>query len=188
MLDKKKENNSSHKRYNNHNLLKMDEYKSKLPRIPISKCKKIARTDPEYILTSQAAFAATAFTTELFIQMLAEETCSLAQIHKQTKTLRLNYEDLSTAIRNLDKFQFLSDVVPQTENLASLVRENKVRYTIVNPSPEIDIESEDEVDEANEPEVGEPEVDEAEVEAEVEAEAAEPETHTLDELRPESSS
>lgn len=63
-------------------------------------------------------------------------------------TLRLNYEDLSTTIRNLDKFQFLSDVVPQTENLASLVRENKVRYTIVNPSPEVDIVSEDEEDES----------------------------------------
>ncbi|CDO95289.1 unnamed protein product [Kluyveromyces dobzhanskii CBS 2104] len=139
----------------------MDEYKSKLPRLPISKCKKIARTDPEYVLTSQAAFAGVAFSTELFLQILAEETCSLAQIHKQTKTLRLNYEDLSAAIRNLDKFQFLSDVVPQTDNLASLVRENKVRYTIVNPSPEIDIESEDEISEA--------EVVEAEAEADAEA-------------------
>ncbi|BAO40732.1 DNA polymerase epsilon subunit C [Kluyveromyces marxianus] len=126
----------------------LEEYKQNLPRLPISKCKKIARTDPEYMLTSQTAFAATAFSTELFVQMLAEETCSLAQIHNKTKTLRLNYEDLSTTIRNLDKFQFLSDVVPQTENLASLVRENKVRYTIVNPSPEVDIVSEDEEDES----------------------------------------
>ena len=103
------------------------------------------------MLTSQSAYAETAFATELFIQLLAEEACAMAQLNKPTKTLRLNYEDLSSAIRRVNKFQFLSDVVPPTSNLGSLVRENKVRYTIVNPSPEVDIQSEDEEDEEDIP-------------------------------------
>lgn len=130
----------------------MEEYKTKLPSLPISKCKKIAKTDPESMITSQSAYAATAFATELFIQLLAEEACSMAQINRATSTLRLSYDDLSRVIKRQDKFQFLGDIVPETENLGSLVKENKVRYTIVNPSPEIEMNSDDE--EIDEDELG----------------------------------
>lgn len=43
------------------------------PRLPISKVKRIAKCDPEHMLTSQSATVAVAFATELFVQVFSEE-------------------------------------------------------------------------------------------------------------------
>ncbi|CCH61681.1 hypothetical protein TBLA_0F01380 [Henningerozyma blattae CBS 6284] len=103
--------------------------KNKTPKLPISKIKKIAKTDPEYMTTSNLAYIATAITTELFIQSFTERTLSLNQIRTKSKNKRLVYEDLAECVVKYEEFQFLGDVVPRTKNLKSLVKENKVRYT-----------------------------------------------------------
>lgn len=106
--------------------------KSKSPHLPISKVKKISRCDPEYIITSNAAFVATSFATEIFIKSLTEETLVMSQLNnsntnKQVK--RLTYDDLAKCIARDEKFQFLGDVIPTTKNLKVLVKDNKVRYS-----------------------------------------------------------
>ncbi|CAR29953.1 hypothetical protein ZYGR_0AD06440 [Zygosaccharomyces rouxii] len=108
------------------------ELKEFFPQLPVSKVKKIARSDPEYLLTSNNAFVATAFATEIFVKALTEEM--LAQSHlsgknKDSKTVRLTYNDLAECVSKKNQFMFLEDVVPRTKNLRSLVKQNRVRYT-----------------------------------------------------------
>ncbi|AET40661.1 histone-fold protein Ecym_6281 [Eremothecium cymbalariae DBVPG len=111
--------------------------KDVMPRLPISKCKRIAKTDPDYILTTQPAYIATAFATELFIQSISEESVAMAQLESRKqlkgKQIRMNYTDLARAVSRLDKFSFLGDVIPETKVLSHLVQQNKVRYS--TPAP-----------------------------------------------------
>lgn len=109
-----------------------DEFKRNAPHLPISKLKKIAKSDPDYIITSSNAFVATAFATELFVQSLTEEMLALSQLSNKsanTKSVRLTYNNLSECVTRKENFQFLEDVVPKTKNLRTLVKENKIRYT-----------------------------------------------------------
>lgn len=110
----------------------MDQLKQVSPHLPISKLKKIARSDPEYIITSSSAFVASAFATELFVQSLTEEMLALSHLaskNTNSKSLRLSYDNISECVSRKENFQFLEDVVPKTKNLRSLVKENKVRYS-----------------------------------------------------------
>lgn len=109
-----------------------DQSKRNAPHLPISKLKKIARSDPDYIITSSNAFVATAFATELFVQSLTEEMLALSHLSNKsanTKSLRLTYNHLSECVSRKENFQFLEDVIPKTKNLRTLVKENKIRYT-----------------------------------------------------------
>ncbi|CCE64627.1 hypothetical protein TPHA_0I01210 [Tetrapisispora phaffii CBS 4417] len=111
-------------------------YKLKAPKLPISKVKKIARCDPEYVITSNSAFIATAFATEIFIKNFAEETIVLSQLSSTNgqKVKRITYADLAKTVQRHEKFHFLTDVIPITKNLKTLVKQNKVRYSNVAPS------------------------------------------------------
>ncbi|EDO15448.1 hypothetical protein Kpol_1027p23 [Vanderwaltozyma polyspora DSM 70294] len=113
-----------------------EEIKLKSPHLPLSKVKKIAKCDPEHVITSNAAFVATSFATEIFIKNLTEETLVLSQLNQTNSTKqvkRLTYEDLAKCVARNEKFQFLADVLPMTKNLKNLVKENKVRYTNALP-------------------------------------------------------
>lgn len=113
-----------------------DKAKSSRPHLPVSKCKRIAKTDPDCILTSQAAYVATAFATELFIQNFVEEAMLVSQLEKNNaKSVRLTYDNLAKCVSRLDKFMFLGDVVPLTKNLKTLVQENRARYTTTAADP-----------------------------------------------------
>lgn len=108
------------------------ELKEFFPQLPISKVKKVARSDPEYLLTSNNAFVATAFATEIFIKALTEEMLAQSQLsgkNKDSKSIRLTYNDLAECVSKKNQFMFLEDVVPRTKNLRSLVKQNRVRYT-----------------------------------------------------------
>ncbi|SCV03766.1 LAMI_0H10792g1_1 [Lachancea mirantina] len=100
------------------------------PRLPLSKCKKIASMDAENVPMSQAARAATAFATELFVQTFTEQALARAQLTRQSKTrARVQYDDLAHCVATNEKFAFLGDVVPETKSLRTLVRDNRVRYS-----------------------------------------------------------
>ncbi|AGO12202.1 AaceriAEL159Wp [[Ashbya] aceris (nom. inval.)] len=109
-----------------------DKGKAAMPRLPISKCKRIAKTDPDYIMTTQAAYIATAFATELFVQAISEDAMAQAQLDGRRaggKAARLTYNDLARTVAREERYAFLADVIPETKTLAHLVRQNKVRYS-----------------------------------------------------------
>ncbi|CAI4056143.1 DNA polymerase epsilon noncatalytic subunit SKDI_02G3850 [Saccharomyces kudriavzevii IFO 1802] len=102
-----------------------DLVKDKAPTFPISKVKKIAKCDPEYIITSNAAVSATAFAAELFVQNLVEESLVLAQLNSKGKTsLRLSLNSIEECVEKKENFRFLEDVIKQLKKNSSL---NKMR-------------------------------------------------------------
>ncbi|SCU86975.1 LADA_0E01288g1_1 [Lachancea dasiensis] len=108
--------------------------KKAAPKLPLSKVKRIAKVDPDYTITSQSAVAAVAFATELFVQVLTEEGLARSQLEKPSGSrLSLRYDNIAAVVSSSDRFEFLSDVIPETQNLVTLTRENRVRYTAVAP-------------------------------------------------------
>jgi DNA polymerase epsilon subunit 4 len=93
--------------------------------LPLSKIKKIFKTDPEHISASEAAIFTTAIATELFIQYFTEQASLIARSEKRKK---LQYKDFSAAVSNIEQLYFLGDTVPKTYNLKKLVEQEKVRY------------------------------------------------------------
>lgn len=109
----------------------MEQLKRTQPRLPISKVKKIAKCDPDYILTAGNAFMAATFAAELFVQSLTEEMIQLSYLSNKStssKSVRLGYQHISECVSRKENYHFLEDVVPRTKNLRNLVKENKVRY------------------------------------------------------------
>ncbi|CAI4060481.1 hypothetical protein SUVZ_04G4870 [Saccharomyces uvarum] len=91
-----------------------DLVREKAPAFPISKVKKIAKCDPEYVITSNAAVSATAFAAELFVQNLVEESLVLAQLNSRGKSsLRLSLASIEECVEKRENFRFLEDVIKQ---------------------------------------------------------------------------
>lgn len=93
--------------------------------LPLSKIKKIFKTDPEHVSASEAAVFTTAVATELFIQFFTEQASLIARSEKRKK---LQYKDFSSAVSNIEQLYFLGDTVPKACNLKKLVEHDKVRY------------------------------------------------------------
>ena len=98
--------------------------KTFLPRLPLSKTKKIAKMDSEYLLTANAAMVATTFATELFVQSLVENALAMNQLNhnnrnskkdQNKKNARLTYHDIAESVQRLECFQFLEDVIPKVQ-------------------------------------------------------------------------
>lgn len=103
-----------------------DEDSSGTSVLPLSKIKKIFKTDPEHVSASEAAVFSTAIATELFIQYFTEQASLIARSEKRKK---LQYKDFASAVGNIEQLYFLSDTVPKTVNLKNLVEQNKVNYS-----------------------------------------------------------
>ena len=103
------------------------------PLLSLQKTQLIAKNDPEYIPTTDAALVATTFATEYFVKVLASEALRLSDYRSNgasPDTIQLAYDDVADAV-SLDKsYGFLHETIPRTKNLRELVRENKVRYTM----------------------------------------------------------
>lgn len=149
----------------------MEQLKRTQPRLPISKVKKIAKSDPDYILTAGNAFMAVAFAAELFVQSLTEEMIQLSYLSSKSsgsKSVRLSYQHMSECVARKENYQFLEDVVPRTKNLRTLVKENKVRYmtrpegqqTLPFQEKKADEEGDEEEQDSAEEEVEDPAVEE----------------------------
>lgn len=91
--------------------------RDRTPKLPISKVKRIGKVDPESILTSNMAYVATAFATELFVQSFVEQALFGAQLRRGKKKagLRLTNDALVECVRNRDDYIFLEDVVRHIE-------------------------------------------------------------------------
>lgn len=131
------------------------EYQRRCSRFPISKIRKIARNDPEYMDCTKDAMIATAFATELFVQTLTYETLIVngsvpygegaflkeqqqqqQQLQQQSDEMLLDYKSVSESVALVDHFQFLADIIPRTKNLRDLVKESKVRYSTTSANVE----------------------------------------------------
>ncbi|KAG0669394.1 DNA-directed DNA polymerase epsilon, subunit C [Maudiozyma exigua] len=107
------------------NEITFENAKSFLPRLPLSKAKKIAKMDSEYLLTANAAIVATTFATELFVQSLVENALAMNQLNhnnrnnkkdQNKKNARLTYNDIAESVQRLECFQFLEDVIPKKQS------------------------------------------------------------------------
>lgn len=121
-----------------------DQIKSLMPRLPLSKVKKIAKMDSEYILTANTAMVATTFATELFVQSLVESALAMNQLNqnnrnKQTKNSRLTYNDLAQSVVRKECFQFLEDGIPKTAP-TSLVNTTTRAPNGADPNTTVEIE------------------------------------------------
>lgn len=103
--------------------------------LPLSKIKKIFKTDPEHVSASEAAVFSTAIATELFVQYFTEQASLIARSEKRKK---LQYKDFASAVSNIEQLNFLSDTVPKTVNLKKLVDQNKVNHST---KPQADIQA-----------------------------------------------
>ncbi|KAL3232717.1 DNA polymerase epsilon subunit C [Nakaseomyces bracarensis] len=127
-------------------MLVNQEYQRRCSRFAISRIRKIAKNDPEYMDCTKDAMIATAFATELFVQTLTYETLIVngsvpygeGAFDKEPQTLQkdqendemeLDYKSISESVGIVDHFQFLVDIIPKTKNLRDLVKESKVRYS-----------------------------------------------------------
>ena len=146
--------------------------KEKAPVFPISKVKKIAKCDPEYVITSNVAISATAFAAELFVQNLVEESLVLAQLNSKGKTsLRLSLNSIEECVEKRDNFRFLEDAIKQLKKNSALDKKRELNMQpgrsdqeVVIEEPELheddgveEEEEEDEVSEEEEDEVSEEE-------------------------------
>ena len=105
-----------------------DLVKEKAPAFPISKVKKIAKCDPEYVITSNAAVSATAFAAELFVQNLVEESLVLAQLNSKGKTsLRLSLNSIEECVEKKENFRFLEDVIKQLKKNSALDKKRELK-------------------------------------------------------------
>lgn len=94
---------------------------AKNPRFPLSKVKKIAKCDKDYIITSNAAIVATAFAAELFVQSLAEDGLSMGMLQSErkaggtaknkSKQVRLTLDDLIETVQRKQEYYFLEDTI-----------------------------------------------------------------------------
>ena len=107
----------------------LDE-KRLLPRFPLSKIKKIAKCDKDYIITSNAAIVATAFATELFIQSLTEDGLSMSYLQQDKKSMKRNSKKkkIITANDNDTKDTTTKQVRLTLDNLIESVQRNEQFY------------------------------------------------------------
>ncbi|CCK69285.1 DNA polymerase epsilon noncatalytic subunit KNAG_0C01710 [Huiozyma naganishii CBS 8797] len=130
-----------------------------VPRLPLSKVKRIAKADPEHTMLSSTAVVATAFATELFLGALVEDSLLMNHLRVQhsargkaataaaaaaaaggAKQLRLGYRDVLECVQRKEQFQFLEDAIPKSGIAAgplnTLARVDN--RAVTNPDPDAD--------------------------------------------------
>lgn len=109
------------------NIMELDE-KQILPRFPLSKIKKIAKCDQEYIITSNTAIVATSFATELFIQALTEDGLSMSYLQQDKKFMKRNSNNMTTTVDNGSSDTTRKQVRLTLDNLIESVQRNEQFY------------------------------------------------------------
>lgn len=99
-----------------------------LPRFPISKIKKIAKCDKEYIVTSNAAIVAISFATELFIQSLAEDGLSMSYLQQDKRSMKRNSKRMTNIVDNGSSVAMMKQVRLTLDDLIESVQRNEQFY------------------------------------------------------------
>lgn len=115
-------------------------------KLPLSKVKKIAKMDEDYVVTSQHAMVAVTHATELFIQSMVEQATMLNHLRNpKNKQVRLTLEDLQQCVNRRDEFKFLEDTINNDEsaNTNTKVYKQTEKLTIAsNDTMDIDSDTE----------------------------------------------
>ncbi|KAL6068670.1 hypothetical protein QOT17_008088 [Balamuthia mandrillaris] len=83
---------------------------------PITRIKKIVKSDPDVKLISTDAVHMISKSTELFLDYLTKQAYTYTQ-EEGKKTLQ--YRDLAKCVEEVDVLDFLLDIIPPTENIRS---------------------------------------------------------------------
>ncbi|EPZ35461.1 Histone-fold domain-containing protein [Rozella allomycis CSF55] len=84
---------------------------SKITVFPIARMKRLIKAVSDQSVVSQDAVLAISVASELFIKNFATQASTIAQSEKR-KTIF--YKDLVKLSRNVERFEFLNDVLPET--------------------------------------------------------------------------
>ncbi|KAI9317649.1 histone-fold-containing protein [Dichotomocladium elegans] len=90
--------------------------------LPVSRVKRVIKEDKEVSLVNAEATFCITYATELFMEYLVQEGLSRARGEKR-KTIY--YKDLASAVGEVEQFEFLEDVIPQTMTLKSALERRK---------------------------------------------------------------
>lgn len=99
-----------------------------LPRFPLSKIKKIAKCDKEYIITSNAAIVAISFAAELFIQSLAENGLSMSYLQQDKRSMKRNSKKITNIADNGSSGAMMKQVRLTLDGLIESVQRNEQFY------------------------------------------------------------
>ncbi|TRZ02099.1 hypothetical protein DNTS_004793 [Danionella cerebrum] len=89
---------------------KVDQANNKTVSLPLSRVRLIMKSSPDVSSINQDALYLTAKATEFFVQHLALSSFTNGS-GKETNSL--TYSDLATAAEEMDRFQFLADILPK---------------------------------------------------------------------------
>ncbi|KAI8583828.1 hypothetical protein K450DRAFT_220160 [Umbelopsis ramanniana AG] len=91
--------------------------------LPIARVKRIIKEDKDVSLINAEATFCVAYATELFMEYLANEGFAKA---KKEKRKTVYYKDLvASVVSEVDQFEFLEDVIPQTMPLKSALERRR---------------------------------------------------------------
>ncbi|KAJ9056646.1 hypothetical protein DSO57_1030844 [Entomophthora muscae] len=78
-------------------------------KVPLSRIKRILKEDNEFQGATTDAYTVISKATELFIKMFATDSYNVAA---RDSRVSVQYKDCATLVSNVDKYEFLTDVVP----------------------------------------------------------------------------
>lgn len=90
--------------------------------LPIARVKRIIKEDKDVSLINAEATFCVAYATELFMEYLANEGFAKA---KKEKRKTVYYKDLASVVNEVDQFEFLEDVIPQTMPLRAALERRR---------------------------------------------------------------
>lgn len=88
--------------------------------LPLSRVRKIIKYDSEVSTVREDAVTAIARATELFLEYFLEETYREASTRSRGRVKRLNYDDFSKTVQEIEALHFLADVIPPRTRFGSL--------------------------------------------------------------------
>ncbi|KAK4530583.1 hypothetical protein CCYA_CCYA05G1440 [Cyanidiococcus yangmingshanensis] len=88
--------------------------------LPLSRVRKIIKYDSEVSTVREDAVTAIARATELFLEYFLEETYREASTRSRGRVKRLNYDDFSKTVQEIEALHFLVDVIPPRKRFGSL--------------------------------------------------------------------
>ncbi|KAG0172845.1 hypothetical protein DFQ28_009808 [Apophysomyces sp. BC1034] len=90
--------------------------------LPLARVKRVIKEDKDVSLINAEATFCVAYATELFMEYLITEGFDRA---KRDKRKTVFYKDLASAVSEVEQFEFLEDVIPQTMTLKAAIERRK---------------------------------------------------------------
>ncbi|GAA5815723.1 hypothetical protein MFLAVUS_009237 [Mucor flavus] len=90
--------------------------------LPLARIKRVIKEDKDVSLINAEATFCIAYATELFMEYLVTEAFEKA---KKDKRKTVYYKDLAGAVKEIEQFEFLEDVIPTTMTLKAAIEKRK---------------------------------------------------------------